>query len=206
VTKILGICGSPRRRGNSALLLERTLAGAEAAGAERLPTVYVNELQFRSCQNCGGCLDTGVCIEKDGMTAVYPLLRAAAIWVLASPIYFDNITGSMKSFFDRLYCLDKPAGAKLPGRRAGGFIFVYEDKLRQDYRGYIEVYRRYLSWFGDFVFTDVLEGHRLARAGDVLNRAELLGQAEKLGTELVNRLSSTPPGESQPGDRRPPVS
>jgi multimeric flavodoxin WrbA len=190
MSTILGISGSPRRNGNSAFLLEKSLQAAETAGARRLPVVYVNELKFRGCQNCGGCAKTGTCIEKDGMTEIYPLLRQADIWLFASSIFFDNITGQLKSFFDRLYCLDKPPGSKLPGRRSGGFLIVYEDKPRKDYLRYTDVYLKYLPWFGDFAYTEAMEGPRLAGPADAEKRPDLISLAEAMGRRLVERLNA----------------
>jgi multimeric flavodoxin WrbA len=187
---ILGISGSPRKKGNSAFLLDRALESAVAVGAERLPVVYVNEMEFRGCQNCGGCAKTGVCTEKDDMTEVYPLLRQADIWLFATSIFFDNITGQLKTFFDRLYCLDKPPGSKLSGRRSGGFLIVYEDKPRRDYLQYTDIYLKYLSWFGDFVYTEALEGPGLADPSDAVRHPELAARAEALGARLVEKLRS----------------
>jgi len=187
---ILGISGSPRKKGNSAFLLDRALQGAEAAGARRLPVVYVNELEFRGCQNCGGCAKTGVCVQKDGMAEVYPMLRQADIWLFASSIFFNNITGQLKSFFDRLFCLDKPPGSKLSGRRSGGFIIVYEDKPRRDYLRCMDVYLKYLSWFADFVYTEALEGPRLAGPSDAATREELIVRAESMGQRLAEKLAT----------------
>jgi multimeric flavodoxin WrbA len=187
---ILGILGSPRKNGNSAFLLDRSLHAAQATGARRLPVVYVNELNFRGCQNCGGCAKTGICSQKDGMTEIYPLLRQADIWLFASSIFFDNITGQLKSFFDRLYCLDKPPGSKLPGRRSGGFLIVYEDKPRKDYLRYTDIYLKYLSWFAEFVYTEALEGPRLAGPADAKDRPELISRAESMGRRLVQKLKT----------------
>ena len=76
---IVGIAGSPRKQGNSTILLEHVLKSAEEKGAQRLPTIHLNELTFKGCQNCGGCNDTGVCILKDDLTLVYESLREANI-------------------------------------------------------------------------------------------------------------------------------
>lgn len=185
---ILGVLGSPRRSGNSAHLLEMALRGAESAGARRLPTVQVNDLNLRTCRNCGGCAPSGICVERDDMTDIYPLLRSADIWLFASPIYYDNITGSLKSFFDRFFCFDKPSGCKLSGARTGGFIITYEDEPRADYLRTVEIYCGYLSWFGDFVYTDAIEGSRLGAPNDAKSRPTLESDADALGRRLVERL------------------
>ena len=186
--KVLGISGSPRRRGNSAALLARTLEAAQTEGAECLPTVYANDMSFRGCQFCDGCAENGICIRRDDMTAVYGQLEDASIWLFASPIFFDNVSGQLKCLFDRLYCLSQPSRVKLPGKRSAAFIITYEDKPRPDYVRSAGIYNRYIKRFGDFVFTDVLDGFKLAGANDVAKRPELLEQAAALGRRLVQKL------------------
>ncbi len=102
--KILGIAGSPRRGGNSELLLEAALKGAaEADPAAELRTIVVNELKFVPCQNCGFCEKKGYCrySESDDMKGVYELLDASDRFIVASPIYFANVSAQLKAMIDR---------------------------------------------------------------------------------------------------------
>jgi multimeric flavodoxin WrbA len=181
--KIIGIAGSPRKQGNSTILLECVLKGAEEKGAERLPIVYLEDLTFRGCQNCGGCNDTGVCVLEDDLTPVYDKLAEADIWVLSSPIYFDGICGQLKLFFDRLICLCKK---KLSGKRRAGIVIAYEDKKRDDYVENMKVYQSYLSWFSDFEFTEVMEAWGVAAEGDINRKPEFLESAKELGNRLAS--------------------
>jgi len=126
--RALGIAGSPRKGANSETLLAAALEGAAELGAET-EIVRLNDLDYSPCQVCQGCKKAGRCIVKDDMQGVHEKLRAADIWILSSPIYFDGVSGQMKSFFDRLWCFTHE-GNKLPGTRAGGVIVTYEDKER----------------------------------------------------------------------------
>ena len=181
--KIIGIAGSPRKQGNSTILLEHVLDGAAEKEAEQLPIVHLNDLVFKGCQNCGGCDDTGICILKDDLTPVYDSLAEADIWVLASPIYFDGISGQLKLFFDRLICLSKK---NLPGKRRGAIVIAYEDQQREDYVKNMEVYRGYLSWFSDFEFTEIMEAWSVVAKRDINSKPEFLEQAKKLGNKLAS--------------------
>ncbi|MFH1491579.1 MAG: flavodoxin family protein, partial [Pseudomonadota bacterium] len=71
--KVLGIYGSPRKKGNTDQLLDRALEGAEAEGAE-VTRVYARDLKMSGCIECGGCDKTGQCVVKDDMQTVYPLM------------------------------------------------------------------------------------------------------------------------------------
>jgi multimeric flavodoxin WrbA len=102
--KVLAIAGSPRRGGNTEMLLDRVLAGAAASGAATDKTVACN-LKMRGCLHCGGCQDTGVCIQKDDMTELYLKLQQMDAFVLASPLMFMNVSSQAKMIIDRLQCL-----------------------------------------------------------------------------------------------------
>ncbi|KMY66454.1 NADPH-dependent FMN reductase [Desulfocarbo indianensis] len=99
--KVLGIYGSPRKGGNSDLLLDEVLAAAGQAGAET-ERIYCRKLKKLSgCLECGGCDETGECVVKDDMQEVYPLLDAADAIVLAAPIFFYNMPAQAKALVDR---------------------------------------------------------------------------------------------------------
>jgi multimeric flavodoxin WrbA len=97
---VLGIYGSPRKRGNSDRLLDEALKGAESKGAD-ISRIYARDLKISGCLECGGCDKTGICVVKDDMQSVYPLLEKADIIFLASPIFFYNISAQAKALVDR---------------------------------------------------------------------------------------------------------
>jgi len=98
--KVLGIYGSARKGGNTDLLLDKALEGAESAGAEIL-RIYARDLKMSGCRACGGCDKTGKCVIQDDMQSVYPVLEKADIIFLASPMYFYGLTGQVKLLIDR---------------------------------------------------------------------------------------------------------
>ena len=102
--KVLGIGGSPRKGGNSDMLLKRLLKGA---GDKDVATeeIQLRDYQFQSCIGCERCRKDKRCTGlQDGMQLIYPKIREASGMVLISPIYNYNMTALMKSFIDRLYC------------------------------------------------------------------------------------------------------
>ena len=98
--KVLGVYGSPRKGGNTDQLLDKALEGAQSAGAE-ISRVYARDLKMCGCMECGGCDETGKCVVKDDMQDVYPLLQAADVIFLATPIFFYGISAQAKSIVDR---------------------------------------------------------------------------------------------------------
>jgi multimeric flavodoxin WrbA len=127
---VLGIYGSPRKTGNTDLMLDAFLDGAASAGGE-VQRLYARDLNVRGCLECGSCDKEGMCILEDDMLQVYPLLEAASRVVVASPIFFYGVTGQLKLLIDRtqaLYMkneLARKAGAdlgKLRVHRRGFFL------------------------------------------------------------------------------------
>jgi len=101
--KVLGILGSPRRGGNAERLLDMALDGARESGAS-VEKISLNELTIRPCQECGGCDDTGECVVADDMAAVYSSIDRADRIILASPIFFGELTAQTKAMIDRFQC------------------------------------------------------------------------------------------------------
>lgn len=97
---VLGIYGSPRKGGNSDIILDKVLDGAAEAGAA-CDRIYCRKLKMSGCLSCGGCDETGECVVKDDMTDIYPLLDWADRIVLATPIFFYAPTAQAKLLIDR---------------------------------------------------------------------------------------------------------
>ena len=102
--KVLGLAGSPRRGGNSEILLDQALAGATSAGAETEKLVMAN-LKIRPCQACDSCFETGKCILDDDMQPVHHSLLQADRIILASPIFFMSVSAQAKTVIDRCQAL-----------------------------------------------------------------------------------------------------
>jgi multimeric flavodoxin WrbA len=100
---VLGIAGSPRRGGNTQLLLDRALEGVRDQGAETQKLI-LNDLEFSPCQECGDCDDTGVCTYEDDMAIVYDAVKQADALILSSPIFFGSLSAQTKMMIDRFQC------------------------------------------------------------------------------------------------------
>lgn len=89
--------------GSTDILLDRALEGASSGGA-KTEKIFLNNLSFKPCQECRGCDKTGSCVIKDDMRTVYDKVDGADAVILASPIFFTNITAQLKSMVDRFQC------------------------------------------------------------------------------------------------------
>lgn len=102
--KVLAFNSSPRmEKGNTALILTPLLEGMREAGAE-VELFYNRKLKINPCLGCFNCwLKTpGECAQKDDLKMLLPKIRQADIWVLATPLYVDGMSGPMKNLLDRM--------------------------------------------------------------------------------------------------------
>jgi multimeric flavodoxin WrbA len=146
----VGIAGSPRKRGNSSSLLSAYLKGASSEGF-KVEFIYLNGLLFRGCQACDRCVQGKSCTVKDDLNNIFPTLKRAHIWAMASPIYYDGVSGQLKMFFDRLRFTTYDPN-KLKGPRRGILIVTYEDAKKKEYLETASQLANYFDWNnrGDF--------------------------------------------------------
>ena len=127
--KVLGIYGSPRKEGNTTLLLRELLKGASEKGAE-ITEIFLSDLHILPCIEDYSCAETGECILKDDMRDIYRQLIEHDHIVVAAPIFFYSVNAQTKALIDRCqafwarkYILKKPIAFKKAARR-GVFISV----------------------------------------------------------------------------------
>jgi multimeric flavodoxin WrbA len=98
--KAVGIYGSPRKGGNTDLLLDSALKGCQERGGD-IKRIYVRDLNIEGCKGCDGCAKNGKCVNKDDMQDIYTLLDDADVIILSSPIFFYSVTSQLKALIDR---------------------------------------------------------------------------------------------------------
>lgn len=194
--KITGICGSPRKKGNTSLLLKKALKGAAENGAET-EIVYLADYEFRGCIGCEGCRDSFKCIIDDGMQDLYEKVLDSDGLILASPTYFYNVSSLMKAFIDRLYCLytfdreDRScwttAIASKPGIRAGAVLAVCEQESLEMMGCTAEAMGRPLNDLGFRVVGTVRAFHAF-NPGEISGTEEILEEAEKTGARVAGTI------------------
>ena len=135
--KVLVLNGSPHEDGNTIAMIGAFAKGAESNGHE--VTVFdVAKKKIAGCMACEYCHTTGggECVQKDDMQELYPLLDAADVLVLASPIYYFTLTAQIEAAFQRQYCIGKPPKAtKIAMLLSSGSPGVYDAAIVQ-FKGY----------------------------------------------------------------------
>ena len=185
--EILGIMGSPRIKGNTDLLLDEALKGAQSQGAE-IEKIIVDKLNISPCKEYYGCLNDGNCVIKDDMDNIYPKLLQVDGIIIASPIFFYGITSQLKALIDRcqaIWARKYILKQKLSDQeRKGAFIAVGATRGKQLFDGSILVIKNLFQVI-DVRYVDELLIRSVDKKGEIKDHPTALSGAFELGKKLV---------------------
>ena len=193
--QVLGIGGSPRKGGNSDVILQQILTGA---ANQQLPTenIHLRDVQYQGCIGCERCRKDKICTGlRDGMSFLYPTIIESQGLVLVSPTHNYNITAWMKAFIDRLYCFynftnDRPRNwsSRLAGQGRKAIIAaICEQENKEDMGFTMDAMRLPLEALGYEVVGE-LPVFKVFEKKKVKEHEEVMLQAEKMGAELGKAL------------------
>jgi multimeric flavodoxin WrbA len=185
--KILGIWGSPRKGGNSDILLSAFLDGARETGAE-VERIALREMKITPCLEIYHCFKDGTCPIKDDMLPLYDKLVAADVVALASPIFFYSVSAQAKAMIDRTQALwsrryqlkqdfpgpDRQGVLLCTGATHGKLLFVSARLVAKYFFDAINV-----TYAAEILVRGVDE------KGAILGKADVLEDAKNLGRRLA---------------------
>jgi NAD(P)H-dependent FMN reductase len=191
--KIVTIYGSPRRKGNTGLLLDRFIEGAEEpCGLFKkdiiIKKIVVNDLNISPCRGCRNCSITGECIVDDDMQQVYRELIEADFLAVASPVFFTTVSGYLKALIDRCQrfwslkyehkkrIITKKRKGIFISTAGSGFDDIF-DCPRKVIRSFFDVL--YVDYLCDFVFNNV------DRKGDIAKNEEAMEALYRFGMNKI---------------------
>ena len=187
--KVLGLAGSPRRNGNTDLLLAELLKGAASKGAE-VKTIYLNTMKIIGCQHCDDCFKEGKCKFQDDMQQIYKELEEADVVVLASPVQFFGPPAPVKAMIDRCQSLWakkyilKIAPLNREKIRKGFLISVGAMRMKEMFDATIGIVK---TWFHvlEIEYTGELLFSKTDDKGAILKQPEALQKAYEAGEKLA---------------------
>lgn len=187
--KVLGLFGSPRRGGNSDLLLEEMLRGAQSREAE-IERVLLSDWDISGCRECRKCEIDGNCVVQDQMQKLYPKLLQADCIILASPIFFYGVTAQTKRMVDRCqalwarkYILKRTSVQEKSARRKGWFISVAGSRGEKVFQGAILTVRYFFDAL-NVEYAGELTFGRIDSKGAIKKHPTALKEAFEAGRQL----------------------
>jgi multimeric flavodoxin WrbA/SAM-dependent methyltransferase len=176
--KVLVISGSPRRGGNTDILSDEFIRGAEEAGHET-EEIFIRDKKVNGCLGCLACQkNAGVCIQKDDMDEIGAKMLEAAAVVLAAPVYFNTFNAQMKTVLDRTVALrtvfrDKTAYLISAGQAPG----------QKHMASMHDSFRKYIGCFPNIREGGAVFGYGASSAGDVKDNPAMR-QAYEMGKQV----------------------
>jgi multimeric flavodoxin WrbA len=194
--KIAAIYGSPRRNGNTAALLDKATAGAEAEGAH-VEKIVLRDLKMSPCLEIYGCMNDGKCVITDDFAVVRDTMLEADGIMLASPIFFYTVSAHTKILMDRCqslwvkkYMIEQAEHGTRPAKRRAVFISVGATRGKKLFDGALLTVKYFLDTL-DAELWKSLVYRGLDQEGDVQDHPEYLSEAEAAGAEFA-RVLKTP--------------
>ena len=180
--RVLGIVGSPRRGGNTDILVDEVLAGAAEAGA-LTEKVVLSKLAIGPCRACDACGKTGKCVQRDDLPALLEQMERSQVWVLGTPVYYWGPSAQFKAFVDRWY--------------GAGKIVAFENKRviltiplgsgdAYDARHAVGMLQDALAWQQSELFATIVATGVLER-GIVREHPDVLAAARQAGREAIEK-------------------
>lgn len=187
VKKVTIIVGSPRKESNTHILVKEARKGLEESNVES-EVFFLNDLSIKGCQSCGYCKanDTTDCAVQDDMQRIHKAMETSDGILVASPVYFGDVTAQTKLWEDRLFPYYGP-GHNLPGHKKAAFIFTQNTPDGK-------MFQNNLDWFMGVVKMVGFEPNGYLLASDLMKgvkpmateNPEYMKKAYELGKSLLN--------------------
>ncbi len=179
--KIVILNGSPRRNGNTAALVQAFTEGAESAG-NTATEFFLSSMDIHGCKGCFGGQSGRECpcVQRDDMARIYPEVKTCDVIVLATPLYYWNMSGQLRTAIDRLFALEEGDENLLRGHgRASVLLMAAEGHGFEDVAAYYDHLMERLRWKN---LGHVLSGRNM-NVGDIQGKPEIQ-QAYDLGRSI----------------------
>ena len=181
--KILAVVGSPRKGGNTDLLVQKMAEGAVSKGA-RVDTLWLGKLNIRECDGCHVCWMGKHCSKNDDMLDIYPKITESDAIIFGTPVYWYAPTALMKAFIDRFVYFNCPqTRAKIRGKSAA-LVIPFEEENPDTAKPVVEFFEKCLGYLEMNLVGSIVVGGA-GEKGDVLKKPDRLQEAFEMGIRLA---------------------
>ena len=177
--KVLILSGSPRKGGNSDILCDEFLKGAQDKG-HNVEKIFVSEKKISPCKGCYFCKDNGGrCVFNDDMSDILQKIIDADVLVLSSPVYFYSICAQLKILIDRTVARwTEIANKDLY------YITTAADDEENTMDGALACFHGFAMCIDGYEEKGTLYGKGVYEKGEVKNRPELMKIAYEMGNSI----------------------
>lgn len=174
--KVIIVSSSPRKNGNTSILANEFARGAMEAG-HTVEIINIRDMKLQFCIGCLACQKMGKCVLNDDMNGLYDSIQNADVLVFATPIYFYEMSGQLKTFLDRL----NPLYPKVNKFKSVYLLTAAADTDESAIDGAIKGIQGWIDCFDGVELAGVIKGVGATDAGEICNtpsfeRAYVLGK------------------------------
>jgi multimeric flavodoxin WrbA len=181
--KVLGIIGSPRKKGNTHLLVEKVLEGARVTGA-KTEAIFLGDLAIRECDGCHVCWNQKPCSKKDDMVGIYQKIAQSDVVVFGTPVYWYGPTALMKGLIDRFVFYNCPENRKLINGKAAVLVIPFEEEDPETVAPLLTFFEKSLSYL-EMTIAGRIIAPGVTKRGEVATKLSFMDDAFHLGREIA---------------------
>jgi multimeric flavodoxin WrbA len=193
ISKVVGIIGSPREKGNTDIILSKILEGVKEEKIEN-EKIYLKDYKILPCRICLKCKNTGKCVVSDDFNKIFSKINNAKGIVIGSPIYCKTVTSYIKLLLEKIESSqlvreNNKLRYRMKGKRFGVVVCVCDlDEMETLYQG-VKVMERFLKDIRAINLYNIVKNN-LNYKGDVLKYPHIIELAIKVGKELGRKIKN----------------
>ncbi|MFX1340133.1 MAG: flavodoxin family protein [Promethearchaeota archaeon] len=181
--KILGIMGSPRKNGNTHILLSQILEPAKDNGAIT-DVIFLSDLEIKECDGCHACWKGNQCSKNDDMNNLYQTIIESDPIIFGTPIYWYGPTALMKAFLDRFVYFNCPENRQKIRGKSAILVVPFEEDNIETAEPLIRMFEKSFEYLEmELIEKIIVPG--VGKKGEVLGKKEILESCYNLGKKLA---------------------
>jgi len=184
--KVLGVVGSPRKKGNTHVLVEKILEGAQSEGIST-DIIFLNDLTIEECDGCHYCWKNEKCIKKDDMSKMYEKIIESDFIVFGTPVYWYGPTALMKGFIDRFVYFNGARNKKKIRDKSAIIAVPFEEENYETVAPVISFFEKSLNFLGVKLIGKII-APGVTKRGEVKEKKEYMDKAYALGRKTVKDI------------------
>jgi multimeric flavodoxin WrbA len=189
--KVVSLLGSPRKKGNSSIMADYLVSQLENEHGAHAVTYYLNSLDYKGCQACFLCkTKKDKCIQKDDLAPVLEDVSGCDVLIMATPVYFGEVSAQLKGFIDRTFSYLVPEYGKsniktrlTPGKQMA-FLISQGHPKQEFFADIFPRYDRFFKWLG-FTTNHLVRACGVYDKGAIGERKDIFNELEETAANIA---------------------
>jgi multimeric flavodoxin WrbA len=184
--KVLGVIGSPRKNGNTHVLVSKILEGMHNEGIST-EIIFLNDLLIKECDGCHVCWKNEKCVKKDDMSNLYEKIIESDVIVFGTPVYWYGPTALMKGFIDRFVYFNGPKNRKKIKDKLAVIAVPFEEENDETVAPVVSFFEKSLNFLGIKLIGKII-APGVTKRGEVKKKKEYMDKAYELGKKVAKTI------------------